>query len=383
MDKKKILICIDWYEPGFKAGGPIRSVVNIVAALKDDFEFYILTSAYDLGETEPYEGIETDKWMDQGDIFIKYMSKKNLNTSSIKGNIKEIQPDAIYLNSLFSKLFTLTPLSIARRKNIAVILAPRGMLGKGALQIKATKKKVFLSLSRLVGLYRKITWHASTTEEEAEIKKAFGNRVKVVIAQNIPMSQKLSLDYIMDRKKTGVIRFVFISRIARKKNLKLAIECLKKCKTDTEAYFDIYGNIEEKDYYDSFKEEIKDHGQIKIAYKGVLRPSELHYVYADADFLVLPTLHENYGHAIVEAWSNGCPVIISTNTPWKNLRIKDVGWDVNIDDPENLVKALQEGIDLDFTSYITMVRASYNYFKDHISDSEVMLANKKLFENAV
>ena len=35
---KRILICMDWYEPGFKAGGPIRSVANIVNALKDEFE---------------------------------------------------------------------------------------------------------------------------------------------------------------------------------------------------------------------------------------------------------------------------------------------------------------------------------------------------------
>ena len=40
---KRVLICLNWYEPGFKAGGPIRSVANIVNALKDEFEFYILT----------------------------------------------------------------------------------------------------------------------------------------------------------------------------------------------------------------------------------------------------------------------------------------------------------------------------------------------------
>ena len=29
--------------------------------------------------------------------------------------------------------------------------------------------------------------------------------------------------------------------------------------------------------------------------------------------------HENFGHVIVESWQNGCPVLISENTPWKNL----------------------------------------------------------------
>jgi len=28
-DKKKILVFIDWYLPGYKAGGPVRSMANI------------------------------------------------------------------------------------------------------------------------------------------------------------------------------------------------------------------------------------------------------------------------------------------------------------------------------------------------------------------
>lgn len=382
MDRKKVLICIDWYEPGFKAGGPIKSVAHIVAALRDEFEFYILTSAYDLGETTPYEGIETDVWTDQGGIYIKYLSKTNLKAGTIKGNIQETAPDLIYLNSLFSKLFTLVPLRFAKRKKISVILAPRGMLGRGALEIKSTKKKGFLAVSRIIGLYKRITWHASTAEEEQEIKSTFGSKSKVVVAQNIPVGQKLELDDILDRKQTGEVRFVFISRVARKKNVHLAIEALKQCETEQQVFFDIYGNIEEQEYFDSFKDELTDHGTIRIDYKGVLRPSEIADVYADADFMLLPTMHENYGHAIVEAWSNGCPVIISVNTPWKNLKVQDLGWDVDLSDPKKLVTAIQESIDQDFTSYISMVRSSYNHFANQIVDDKVIADNESLFRNA-
>ena len=104
MSKKRILICIDWYEPGFKAGGPIRSVANIVNELKDDYEFYILTSAYDLGETEPYHDVALNEWFDEDGLFLKYLDKKLLNYAAIKRNILEIRPDTVYLNSLFSKV---------------------------------------------------------------------------------------------------------------------------------------------------------------------------------------------------------------------------------------------------------------------------------------
>lgn len=381
MDKKRILICIDWYEPGFKAGGPIRSVVNIVSALKEDYEFYILTSAYDLGEEEPYENVAINEWFDLDGIFLKYLDRKLMNYSAIRRNILEINPDLIYLNSLFSKKFTLFPLMTARAKGYPVVLAPRGMLGEGALDIKKGKKKSFILISKLLGIYKKVKWHASTEEEEKEIYKNFGRRSKVHIAQNIPVGQKLKLDTILNQKKTGTVRFIFVSRIALKKNLHLAIQAVKQLKLNIETSFDIYGNIEDQEYFDQFKSEIVSEGLLNINYKGVVSPTLLPEIYSNADFLVLPTKHENYGHAIVEAWSNGCPVIISRNTPWKNLHVQNLGWDIDLKNFDNLVNAMQEAVDLDFTSYIAQCTASYNYFRDVISDTEVIEANRKLFSD--
>ena len=54
MSKKKILIFIDWYLPGYKAGGPIQSVANLVANLKEEFEFSIVTRDTDYCEKLPY-----------------------------------------------------------------------------------------------------------------------------------------------------------------------------------------------------------------------------------------------------------------------------------------------------------------------------------------
>ena len=225
-----------------------------------------------------------------------------------------------------------------------------------------------------------MTWHASTSEEENEIKKVFGKKAKVHVAQNIPIAQIKSLEEILNSKNPNEVRFVFISRIATKKNLHFAIEALTKVKGNTPLFFDIYGNVEDEDYFNSFKDNIRVHDNITIEYKGVLNPVSIADVYMKADYMILPTHHENYGHAIVEAWANGCPVIISKNTPWKNLRIKDLGWDVEISEVEIFSQAIQESIDLDFTSYIAMVRASFKYFEEKICDDSVMTANRKLFE---
>ncbi len=378
-DKRKILICIDWYVPGFKAGGPIRSVANIVNAFKNEFDFYILTSAYDLGETEPYPNVPLNLWHDQDGVFVKYLTKKLFNPSAISSNIKEVSPDVIYLNSLFSRVFTLLPLAVARKNKIKTIIAPRGMFGPGAINIKSTKKKAFIKMAKFLGWFNKVTWHASTNDEVIDIKQNLSQKSKIIIAQNIPLSQELELDNILNRKKTGKVKFVSVSRLAKVKNIHLAVEAFKFVKTDQEVVFDIYGNIEDEDYFNSFKNNLKKYKNITLAYKGVANPNEISEIYANADFMILPTSHENYGHAIVEAWANGCPVIISKNTPWKNLKIQDLGWDVDITNVKNISEAIQEGIDLDFTTYIQMVRASYLYFQNKICDNEIIEANRKLF----
>jgi glycosyltransferase involved in cell wall biosynthesis len=379
--KKRILVCIDWYEPGFKAGGPIRSVANIVNALKDDYEFYIITSAYDLGETEPYDTVSLNEWFDDNGLFIKYLDRKMLNSGTIRRNIIEVNPDMLYLNSLFSKNFTLVPLMTARSKGYPVVLAPRGMLGGESLQIKKGKKSTFLSVSKIAGLYRKVLWHASSKIEEADIRKVFGKKVKVKVAQNIPVGQKLKLEEILEKKYVGDIKFLYMSRISPIKNLHLAILALKQIKTAKKVSFEIYGNIEDEEYWNSFANELGEFGNLTMEYKGVAAHSELPEIYANADFLILPTKHENYGHAIVEAWSNGCPVIISNNTPWKNLHVQNLGWDVQLKNFDNLVNAVQEAVDLDFTTYISQVRACYNHFKDVICDQEVIESNRKLFSD--
>ena len=152
---------------------------------------------------------------------------------------------------------------------------------------------------------------------------------------------------------------------------------MKQLKSEKKVEFHIYGVIDDQEYWNSFKAELESSSYVDMKYMGV----ELPDIYANADFLVLPTKHENYGHVIVEAWSNGCPVIISRNTPWKNLHVQDLGWDVDLKNFDNLVATLQEAVDLDFTSYIAQVTACYNYFRDVITDSEVIEANRKLFSN--
>ena len=63
-NKKKILIFIDWFLPGIKAGGPIKSVSALVNHLNSEFDFYIITSNTDFGDKQAYKNLESNAWLD-------------------------------------------------------------------------------------------------------------------------------------------------------------------------------------------------------------------------------------------------------------------------------------------------------------------------------
>ena len=77
--KKKIMLFADWYEPGFKAGGPIRSCVNFVEYMHAAYDIFIFTSDRDLNAAAAYENIATDQWQKKTEgVSIYYCSPQKL-----------------------------------------------------------------------------------------------------------------------------------------------------------------------------------------------------------------------------------------------------------------------------------------------------------------
>ncbi|MCH7535891.1 MAG: hypothetical protein IH948_09165, partial [Bacteroidetes bacterium] len=60
--KLKILIFVDWYVPGYLAGGPIRSVYNLAQQLSKSNEVFVLTGDKDFGSESVYEGVKLNDW---------------------------------------------------------------------------------------------------------------------------------------------------------------------------------------------------------------------------------------------------------------------------------------------------------------------------------
>ena len=101
LSKPNVLILVDWFTPGFRAGGPIRSVSNLVESMQSNFNFFIITSNKDLGAVSPYD-VEPNVWLTV-EQFKVYYSDEAPRIAFIKATIQDKNIDAVYFNSLFFK----------------------------------------------------------------------------------------------------------------------------------------------------------------------------------------------------------------------------------------------------------------------------------------
>ncbi|MBK8368532.1 MAG: glycosyltransferase [Bacteroidetes bacterium] len=180
-------------------------------------------------------------------------------------------------------------------------------------------------------------------------------------------------------RKRRRIKLCFISRISEKKNLNFAINVLKELK-DTIVVFDVFGPIEDEAYWNTCQENAKDLPEnIKFQYKGVLKPTEIGKIVSQYHALFLPTQNENYGHIIVEALQHARPVILSDQTPWRNLQQENVGFDIALNDKAKFMEAIQMMVNLNQSELDAMSKTSSSYINHQLNLEKIKAKYLKLF----
>lgn len=379
--KKNILVLADYYVPGIKGGGPIQSIKNITDNLHKDFNFYIITLDRDLGDSKPYNNITYNQWQSVGNANVFYLDYDKFSIQGLVRTINSIEFDVLYLNTFFGFKFGILPIILRRLKKIKytpIVLAPRGQFSEGALKLKALKKNIYIKIFKYLNFQKNILWQATAKIEENDIKTVFGNNIDIKIARNLTANYE-NLSYSKSIEKTpGNLKIVFLSRITRKKNLKMAINLLKNIEGNV--LFDIYGPIEDKEYWNECELEMKKlKSNTLVRYKGIIEHSNINEMFGKYHIFLFPTLGENFGHVISEAMIGGCPCILSDKTPWKGLEEYKVGWDIPLQDYSKYKQVLNELVAMEDKAYCNLSQNSFEFAKNN-SNRECIDETKKLFE---
>jgi glycosyltransferase involved in cell wall biosynthesis len=120
----------------------------------------------------------------------------------------------------------------------------------------------------------------------------------------------------------------------------------------------------------------------RVRYKGKIEHEGVAQVFAENDLFLFPTLGENYGHVICESLMSGCPVLISDQTPWRNLEAEGIGWDIPLDDAERFRSVLQQCVDGDDEWFAELSQRATHYASKRASDPGILNANRELFQRA-
>jgi glycosyltransferase involved in cell wall biosynthesis len=381
-EQKRLLIMTDWFCPGFKAGGMISSCYNLAMLLKDEYSIYILTTDRDLGNERPYENITPNKWVAYcNNISIFYTSPEITGIKNALAQIRHVSPDCIYMNSMYSLHFTLYPLLLKKLRliNAPIFLSPSGMLKNNALQQKSLKKKCFLKLFRLLKIQSTFTFHAVDQTEADEIHAAFGRQVRISQVFNAPPELEENITFPI--KVKGNLKLVFTGRIHPIKNLHFLIECLAKIEQTVE--LTIIGPIEDMAYYTQCKE-ICDRlpFNISVTFAGGMPAARLKAYLREHHFLALPSLGENFGYSIVEAFCIGRPAMISNRTPWQDIAAQKAGWDVPIDNHDDFVAILNTAAGMEQDEYNEWACAAHCYARRLLQPADCKTAYINLFNSS-
>lgn len=360
-----ILFPLDLFYPS-KVGGPANTLYWLGKALvRKGHKVTVVTS---------YKGIDpgrvnTDTWCKVDGIDVRYCTVKNkMPISVIYHSVKRLlKNDAVVFSSI-CYLPNYVIALVARFFGKVIIWSPRGELFDTAVQDNKGKKISFKLLNCLLG--KKILFHATSEVEVETIKKYFPNSQTIVIPNymEVPTKESVTSDYS---------DFIFVGRIAPIKAIDKLIDGLGKSSLFRSSRYKlrIVGGVEKQfeTYFNGLNKQVAQLGlQDKIIFVGSLTGKDKFQAYATARYMFLVSNSENFGNVIIEALSQGTPVVASTGTPWASLLENKSGFWIS-NTPETIADTVDMIIEQDEREYSSYRVNAYNHsltfdIYEHVDD---------------
>ncbi len=377
---RRILVFAPSFYPAVRAGGPARSLTNLVRELESEFIIDVVTSDRDLGEAEPFAGL-SGRRVTRGLTTVYYLDTSS--TNQIVALLKKLarnRYDLIVVNSIWEHRYALTPVLLASLRVLKgpVLLLPRGELEPGALALKSRKKRLAGPAFRAAYRHGVSVFGATSRDEADNIRAWFPGRPVVTTTNDHPDSIRWG-EPTNSRPQLNVL---FLSRVDRKKGLRELLRGLQG--TTRGIHLSIVGPANDPEYWQECEQAITQLPEHVVVTRCELAERhEIPSLLWNADCMVLLTAGENYGHVIAESLQAGCPVITTPTTPWTDV-IRGGGGKIveNRDDAAEVARVLDRwaGKTTDeFAEARHQARAAFEEFSARSGPNVIELALAALY----
>lgn len=311
----KVLIIAGLFYPS-KQGGPSKTLYWLSKGLvSKGVEVSVVTSNNYIEDGL----VESDAWVEFDGIRVKYCTAKSKLPYRvvIQSIIESRKCDVVFLSSLFymPSFFIALFAAFTSKK---ILWSPRGELFSAAVN-GSKAKRLFIRLLRFL-FAKRVVFHATSSEEENEIVKHLGCSVRTIVIPNY-----MELHEKKDKLENPDKYFLYVGRIAPIKALDNLLSGLAKSDAFMKSDYKllIAGGVEKQfeGYYNQLNQILSENLSLKekVVFLGNVEGDKKFQLYADAYFSILVSHSENFGNVVIEALSQGTPVITSQGTPWQKL----------------------------------------------------------------
>jgi glycosyltransferase involved in cell wall biosynthesis len=215
----------------------------------------------------------------------------------------------------------------ARRRRIPIVVSPRGMLSKSALQFSHRSKRLFWHLAQKSALEGTACFHATSPAECEDIRR-FGIRSPIAVIPNgvdPPYDDALRRS-AWPRARGAQRTLLFLGRVHPLKGVDRLVAAWSKVEAEFADWRLRIVGPGEPEHLESVRDAIRKLAAQRVSVEGAVYRVEKWRTISEASLFILPSHAENFGIAVAESLACGRPVITTTGTPWREIETHRCGW---------------------------------------------------------
>ncbi len=316
----KILHYIPTYAPAWSYGGPVRSV----SALCEE----LTRQGHDVTVFTTDAGLEKDEKRGEGrpvernGVTVHYfprVSGYGIKSPALEAAARQrvAEYDLVHVTAIWQRTGP-AACRAARRAGVPYVMSPRGALGPYSWRHGTIKKLFYYFMYERRNLSEAAGFHYTSAMEAAECERFRFGKPSCTVSNAIDLNfwQRDVTAGRAWRHKRGIAEgetvLLYAGRLHHKKGLDLLPEILRQGSDTGQRMRLVLVGPEEDDTAHRLRMRFAALSLDKqVIFLPLTPPEELKTIYSGADIFMLPSLHENFGNAAVEAAACGCWVLAS------------------------------------------------------------------------